>query len=321
MPPEGTGPMPDSELVDELLRRLRWTVLGRIATHPGGDERSPIRGPGVEHWEQREYRPGDDPRLIDWNLSARTGAVYVRQSRPERGLDAWILADVSPSVDWGTARLLKRDLALAFVIVAGRLLERHGNRVGALFFSDRPLGFVPPALGRPHLLRLVAELARARDQAIGPGPTDVGAALAQGSRLMRRRALVIVLTDFLGTDGWDAALVELAARHEVVAVTLCDPREADIPDVGVVTFEDPETGEQLTVDTGDARLRARFRQAAARQEAELARRLGDCGVPELRLSTEADLLPRLVAFFEMRQVQARRRGPAFAGAAGRGSPR
>ena len=167
-----------------LLRRLQWTVLRPLAAHLGGDQRSLVRGPGMELTEVRAYQPGDDVRHIDWTITARTDEPHVRVAYVERALDVWLVLDLSASVDWGTARCLKRDRALEFAAVAGQLLGGHGNRLGALVFADRPLGFVPPAAGRAHLVRLLTRLREAPRQVAGAG----GVRLPGAQRLGGRRA-------------------------------------------------------------------------------------------------------------------------------------
>jgi len=293
-----------------LLRRLRWTVRRPLATYLGGDERSLVRGAGVELAEMREYQPGDDVRLIDWNTSARGDRVYVREAFVERGLDVFFVVDVSGSVDWGTAACLKRDRALEAVGLVGDLLIHQGNRVGALFFANKPLDALPPTTGQNALLRLLDRVKHQPRQAPS-GPTDLTAALERVGALARRRSLVIVVSDFLAADGWETPMKRLAVRHEVAAVRVVDPRDGEIPDVGVVTFEDPETGAQLVVDTGDAKLRERFREAALAKDTVLAATLRRSGVPLLRLSTDADVVPALVAFLreQRRPAAGRSSGP------------
>ena len=290
-----------------MLRRLHWTVLRPLATRLGGDERSLVRGGGLELAEVREYQPGDDVRRIDWNATARTDRPFVREAFAERALDAWLVVDLSASVDWGTARCLKRDRAIELVAAASQILGHHGNRVGALLFAERPLGIVPPATGRVHLLRMLAHMREEPRQAAA-GRTDLRTALGAADGVIRRRSLVLVVSDFLAPDGWQDALGRLARRHEVVAVRLRDPREAELPDVGLVTLEDPETGEQATVDTGDRDLRERFRRAAEDQAARVAAELARHGVDRLELSTDEELLPALIGFLEARR-RARRGAP------------
>lgn len=292
----------DREPVEALLHRLRWTVLRPLGRHLGGDERSLLRGPGLEFTEVREYQPGDDIRRIDWNATARTGGdpPYIREAQVERAIDVWLLVDVSASLDWGTARCLKRDLAVEFAAVAAELFGRRGNRVGALMFAGSPLQCVPPGSGRSHLVHLLTRL----QQASGKPPrggTDLIAALNRLQSLMRRPSLVLVISDFLASDGWQRIMQRLALRHELVAVVLRDPREADLPDVGLVTLEDPETGEQFIVNLSDNRLRERYTRAAAAQLERLRADLVRHGIEHLMLSTRDALLPALVRFLELRQ--------------------
>jgi uncharacterized protein (DUF58 family) len=288
--------------VDQLLRRSRWPVLRRLGFHPGGDERSSLRGAGLEYSDVREYQAGDDPRTIEWNITARSDRPYVRESLPDRGLDAWLLVDVTRSLDWGTARCLKRQLALEFSAVVGQLLIGRGNRVGALLFDDRVRLIIPPSAGRTALLQLIARLERAAESP-ADGPTDLGRALTEAGRLIRRPSMMVVLSDFMTPGGWQQPLSSLAIRHEVVAVWITDPREGEIPDVGVVTFEDPESGEQILVDTRSAHLRARFQNAAAEQRETIRADLRRARAAIAELSTDAELVPQLVAFIKHREAQ------------------
>ena len=271
-----------------------------------------MRGTGLEYSDVREYQAGDDPRTIEWNITARSDRPYVRESLPDRGLDAWLLVDITRSLDWGTARCLKRQLALEFSAVVGQLLIGRGNRVGALLFDDRVRSIIPPSAGRTALLQLIARMERATDgqQTLsssggGPsgGPTDLGRALAEAGRLIRRPSMMVLISDFMTPGGWQQPLSALAIRHEVVAVWITDPREGEIPDVGVVTFEDPESGEQILVDTGSAHLRARFQQAAAAQRGTIRADLLRARAAVAEMSTAAELVPQLVAFIKQREAQ------------------
>lgn len=283
------------------MRRARWPVLRRLGFHPGGDEQSRFRGVGIEYSDVREYQAGDDPRTIEWNITARSDRPYVRESLPERGLDAWMLIDVTRSLDWGTARCLKRQLGVEFAATVGQLLVARGNRVGALLFDERVRAIVPPLSGRTALLRLIARVER-ESQDPG-GATDVGRALAEAGRLIRRPSLLIVITDFMTADGWQRPLSSLSIRHEVIAAWVTDPRERDIPDVGVVTFEDPENGQQILVDTGNASLRVRFENAADTQREAIRTDLRRARVAIAELSTVAELVPQLVRFIKDREAQ------------------
>src|SRR2546422_512821 len=301
-----TGLLPDAVpggvAVDQLLRRSRWPVLRRLGFHPGGDERSSLRGAGLEYNDVREYQAGDDPRTIEWNITARSDRPYVRESLPDRGLDAWLLVDITRSLDWGTARCLKRQLALEFSAVVGQLLIGRGNRVGALLFDDRVRSIIPPSAGRTAFLQLIARMERATQTPAG-GPTDLGRALAEAGRLIRRPSMMVLVSDFMTPGGWQQPLSALAIRHEVVAVWITDPREREIPDVGVVTFEDPESGEQILVDTRSAHLRARFQEAAAAQRGTIRADLLRARAAVAEMSTAAELVPQLVAFIKQREAQ------------------
>ncbi|GCE30569.1 hypothetical protein KDA_60530 [Dictyobacter alpinus] len=295
------------EFPERLLQRLNWHLLRPLASHLGGSEHSQFLGPGVEFSEIRAYQPGDDIRFIDWNISARTEQPMVREAHVERAVDVWFLIDVSASTRWGTAQCLKSDCALDFLAIAGQLLNRAGNRLGAVIFAEQPLAVFPPALGRLHLLHLLARLKAVKTDCAGP--TNLIAALNKAYVVLRRRSLIVIVSDFLVEDGWQLALGKLAQRHEVVAVRLMDPREGALPDVGLVWLEDPETGQQLYVDTGDAKLRARFSEAALRQEEYLRMSLARCRVELLQIGTDQDLISAMVHFLQRRQHNRTRKFP------------
>jgi uncharacterized protein (DUF58 family) len=294
--------------MSQLLRRLSWPALRRLGIHLGGAEQSVVRGPGIEYTDAREYTPGDDSRQIDWNLTARCDRHFVKDSFPERALDAWLVLDVSPSMAWGTARCLKGRLVNEMAVAASELLARGGNRVGVILFGAGAPAIVPPRAGRAHRMRMLATL-EAASAAPDAGATDLIAALERVERVARRRALVILVTDFLTPAGWERPLARMSLRHEIVAVHVTDPREGSIPNVGIVTFEDPETGRQLTVDTASRRLRARFEQAAAEQRDELQERLRRCRVDVFPISTAEELMPRLARFLATRRALRSARGP------------
>jgi uncharacterized protein (DUF58 family) len=294
------------EPVQQMLRRLDWTVLRPIALRLGGNVRSVARGSGLDLAEIREYQPGDDIRHFDWSATARTGVPHVRQTYAERALDVWLLVDVSPSVDWGTARRTKRSHAQELVAAIAQVVGRHNNRVGGLLFAERPLDVLPPAVGRHHLLRLLSKL-REAPRRTEPGRTDLTAALDLARSVIRRPSVVLLVSDLLVDDGWADALGKLAARHEVVVLRVVDPREGELPDVGIVTFEDPETGEQVVVDTASRRLRERFAAAARAQSERIERALAARGIRQIVASTDADLLPPLLDLLDRRRMVAANR--------------
>jgi uncharacterized protein (DUF58 family) len=219
----------------------------------------------------------------------------------------WLVVDVSGSVDWGTAECLKRYRAIELAAVASQLLGHHGNRTGLLLFADRPVAMVPPGAGGSHMERVVGKL-RLHPRSTARGATDLAGALKAVQSLARQPSLIVLATDFLVDDGWVNPLRMLAQRHEVVAARMRDPREVDLPDVGIATFEDPETGEQLMVDTGDRRLRERFAAAAAAQGQRIDAALLGCGVDQVVLDTDRALLPVLAAFLEARRRKSVARG-------------
>jgi uncharacterized protein (DUF58 family) len=220
----------------------------------------------------------------------------VREAQPDHGLDVWLVVDASRSLDWGTALCLKRDAAHELTSAVTLLLTRHGNRVGAIVFDTRLRRVLPPAAGHRGRMALLARL-EAESAAAGPaGVTDLAGALVHAARLIRRPSLVIVVSDFLVDPGWLRSLKALALRHEVVAARIADPREGEIPNVGVVHFEDPETGAQIEVDTTSARLRDRYRAAAQEQRRQLLADVGRAGATVMEITTAEPVLPQLVAF-------------------------
>lgn len=266
-----------------------------------GDYRTLFHGFGLDLAELREYQAGDDVRAIDWNVTARMQTPYVRLYREDRELTAWFLLDMSPSVDFGTARTLKRGLLVELVAVLARLLTRHGNRVGVIVHGGIGVErLVPPRGGKPQVLRLIRELDSQPRRSRAP-LTDLGLLLGTAQKVVRRRSLVFVVSDFIAAPGWAPVLGRLAQRHEVLAIRLTDPREIELPDVGLVMVEDSETGEQLYLDTHDRRFRNRFAESARRRETELQSVFSTSGVDVLELSTEGDMVADLVRFAARRK--------------------
>jgi uncharacterized protein (DUF58 family) len=282
-------------------------VTKRLGVHPWGGELSRLLGPGVEYADVREYQPGEDARQIDWNLTARSDRPYVRESHPDKGVDAWLLVDASASMDWGTALCLKRDSARELISALTLLLTRYGNRVGAVTFDIRVRRVLPPATGRSGRLRLLAQLDRSLAAQSDGGATDLGTALGFTRRLIRRDSLVIVVGDLISAAPWQRQMRALALTSEVVVARITDPREGELPPIGVVTFEDPETSVQFEVDTSSARLRARFREKAAEQRRQIAGDVLRAGASMLEFSTDQPLLPQLVA--HLRRTESERRLP------------
>lgn len=260
-----------------------------------GDYRSLLLGHGVDLAGLREYQVHDDVRHIDWNVTARMEVPYVRLFHDDREITGWFLVDVSPSIDFGTMAdgREKRTATIDLVTALARILQRHGNRVGAILYGDGVATPIPARVGRDQVLRITDALLDAprmpRAQA-----TDLAALLGQGLTTIRRRSLVVVVSDFLSRPGWERPLSLLARRHEVLAIRVHDPRESSLPDVGPLVMQDAETGEQVWVDTRDRGFRARFEAAAREREASLANAFRRAGVDAHALSTADALVPAIV---------------------------
>jgi uncharacterized protein (DUF58 family) len=297
-----------------ILRRLEWTVLRRLDGLLQGDYRTLFRGFGLDLADLREYQYHDDVRRIDWNVTARLQAPYVREYHEDREVTAWFLLDLSPSVDFGAEHVKKRAVSAEFVALVARLLTRHGNRVGALLYGERMDAVIPARSGRRHVLHLL-DAVLARPEMRQSAPTRLQDFLAGAHLAMPRRSIVFVVSDFISAPGWDKPLALLAERHEVVAVRLHDPLESELPDLGVLLMQDAETGEQAWVDTHDKGFRRRFAAAAARREAALRAAFSQAGVDALELSTSDDLAQSLARFAELRKRRARMGANVKTGAA------
>jgi len=254
----------------------------------------------------REYQPGDDVRYIDWNVTARLDATHVRQYTEDREVNAWFLLDLSPSVDFGTADgdREKRTVLIDFVTTMARLLTRHGNRVGAVFYGDRVERTIPARGGRTQVLRLINDLL-AHPRLPSAPFTDLSPLLDAGRKAIRRRSLVFVVSDFISAPGWERSLNLLNRRHDVLTIRLVDPRETDLPDVGPLLMEDAETGEQLYVDTHDKGFRRRFQEAATGREAAVGQAFKRSGVDAMVLSTDEDLVRAIVRMASLRRRRRR----------------
>jgi uncharacterized protein (DUF58 family) len=285
---------------ERILQRLDWQVIRRLDGLLQGDYRSLFYGYGVDFADLREYQPEDDIRYIDWNVTARMDTPYIRQYVEDREITAWFLLDLSPSVDFGTLQSQKRTVLIDFVATLARLLTRHGNRVGAIFYGSRIERTIPARGGRIHVLRLVNDLMKQPRLPRAPF-TNLTPLIEGGLRAIKRRSLVFIISDFISEPGWEKPLILLNQRHEVLAVRLTDPREMELPDVGPIIMEDAETGEQLYVDTHDKKFRLRFEEAARRREALLNEAFKHAGVDFISLSTEEDLVRAIVRFATLRQ--------------------
>ena len=285
---------------EHVLRRLEWTVIRRLDGMLHGDYRTLFRGFGLDLADLREYQYHDDVRHIDWNVTARLQTPYVREYNEDREVTAWFLLDLSPSVDFGSHEVKKRSLAVEFVAVLARLLTRHGNKVGAMFYGDDVDAVIPARSGRTHVLHLVHRM-MARPERTQSAATDLTAFLKTAFEIMRRRSLVFVVSDFISTPGWERPLAHIVQRHEAIAVRLYDPLEMELPDLGLVVVQDSETGEQLFVDTHDRGFRKRFAAAAERREHALRATFRQAGVDALELATDGELVDAIMRFADLRK--------------------
>ena len=310
----------------ESVRRVEVRTNRLVNDTMGGAYLSGFKGRGMDFEELREYIPGDDVRDIDWNVTHRLGRVFVKRFREERELTAVLAVDVSASSSFGSASRTKREFAAEIAATLAFSAAKNGDKVALLLFTDEVELFVPPRKGRRHILRIVRELLMCKPRKRG---TDISSALVFLNHVLHRRAIVFLLTDFLHTSGAGRAGSPLPAdgahgvarptnrdviaelgltniRHDVVCLHLHDPREAELPDAGLVTIEDGETGELLEIDSTRSSLRERFAATNAERLEELDAALNRTGVDTLRLNTAEPFAPALQRFFEIRR--GRRRG-------------
>ncbi|MEB3221073.1 MAG: DUF58 domain-containing protein [Candidatus Sericytochromatia bacterium] len=285
------------------LRRLELRAARLTDAVFGGEHRSAFRGRGLEFEEVREYQEGDEPRLIDWNVTARMGRPYVKTFREERELTLMLVVDVSASAGLGSGALLKRELAaeLAATLALGAL--RNQDRVGLLAFSDGVEAFLPPRKGRGHVHRLLRTLLTLAPAGRGTGYDEAERYLA---RVVRGRCVLFFLSDFL-SPGFEHTLRLLAARHEVIPVQLSDPRERALPAIGLVQLEDPETGDTAVIDTANPAVRAAYEDATAAHRAACVTSFRRLGLDHVAVSTEEGHVRALLRFFEQRQRRRPRR--------------
>ncbi len=283
----------------EILRRLELDVTHRLDGLLHGDHRGLVPGHGTELGETREYAPGDDIRRIDWNVTARLSKAHIRQTIAERELLTWLVVDRSSRLDFGTTSQEKRDLALAAAAAVGFLTAKDGNQLGAYLVGRGDSTMVPARGSRKHLLRLLHMIAEG-ERGDNSGVTDLGDALNRTSSIAKRRGLVAIISDFWVAPGWERALGVLARRHDVIAVQLTDPREFELPDVGLVVLRDPATGAEREIATQRKSVRDGYAKAANARQDRLGETFRRNRVDHLVLSTDRDWLGDLVAFVSKR---------------------
>ena len=288
--------MNDTREILRKIRRLELRTRRLVESSFAGQYQSVFKGRGMNFEEVRPYTPGDEIRAIDWNVTARTGEPYIKKFTEEREMTVMIVLDVSASGDFGSVEESKREMAAEVAAILAFSAIHNNDKVGLLLFSDRVELFVPPKKGRHHILRLIREMLYFSPQGRG---TDLAGALDYMNKVVTRRAVVFVISDFL-TGDFSRPLTVSAKRHDMVALTVIDPAEEALPDVGVILLEDPETGEQIEVDTSRRAITGNYARLAGERFKELGTVFGSRGVDTVQLRTDADYLPVLRSFFDRR---------------------
>ncbi len=284
----------------EILRKVRQIEIRTkrlVDSVLGGEYNSAFRGRGMEFEEVREYQPGDEVRTIDWNVTARTGQPFVKTYREERELTVVTLVDVSPSERFGSGSQQKVELAAEFSAVVSFSAIRNGDKVGTVFFTDKVEKYIPPKKGKKHVLRVIRELLTFQPQSKG---TNVEEALRFLAKVQKRKATVFLISDFLATD-FEKALAAVGSKHDVIAVRTSDPREAQFPDVGLITLQDAETGEVVVVDSKSSRIRQMFQSRGEEERNSQDQLLRSLKIDELELTTGKPYINDLSNFFRMRE--------------------
>ncbi len=284
----------------DILKKIRHIELktrGMIDAAFSGQYRSVFKGRGMNFEEVREYQPGDEVRAIDWNVTARMGDAYIKKFTEERELTVMLIVDVSASGEFGSVNLSKRELAAEVACLFAFSAIRNSDKVGCILFSDHVELFIPPAKGRGHALRIIREILFHEPKGRG---TDIACALEAANRVLHRRAVVFLLSDFQAPD-FSKALAVAARRHDLVTIPIVDPRELELPDVGRVVLEDAETGERFVVNTSSRSNRTHFADAAADFQTDLPKQFRRLGVDSIALRTDEDYVPALRRFFQQRE--------------------
>ena len=298
---------------ERLLRQLQWRVVRRLDGLLQGDYRTLFRGTGIDFLDLREYEPGDDLRHIDWNVTARMDTPFVRQYVEDRDVTAWLLLDRTASMGFGPVQRQKSLVLAEIATTLAHVLARGGNRVGAVLFDGALEQVIPPGHGRNQVLRIAKALLQEPTREPEPPPrrrrgrevptegTDLSPLLLAGLGLARRRSLMVVVSDFISAPGWERPLGLLTRRHDVVAIRVSDPRESDLPSVGMVYVEDAETGEQIFVDTSDPGFRSRLAAAAEQRQESLRAAAHRSGTELHTVGTDEDLVRALARISELRR--------------------
>jgi len=288
---------------EEATRRILKKVKQiEIATRSvvnevfSGEYHSVFKGRGMEFAEVREYQPGDDVRLIDWNVSARSGKPFIKVFEEERELTVMLLVDVSSSGNFGTASGMKREIAAELSAVLAFSAIKNNDKVGLMIFSDKIEKFIPPRKGKKHVLRVIREILFHKPQ---ESNTDLNVALEHLSRIIKRRSTVFLISDFL-TGDFEKSLHVANRKHDIIAISITDPREVTMPDVGLIELRDAETGESVMLDTGDRSIRNAFYTDAQTHHSKLRNLFRSIGVDHIEVLTDRSYIEPITRFFKMR---------------------
>lgn len=295
--------MADSQEISRNIRRLELRTKRLVEDSFAGQYQSIFKGQGMNFEEVRPYAPGDEIRSIDWNVTARTGEPYIKKFQEEREVTVMILLDVSASGNFGSVQESKREMAAEVASLLAFSAIYNNDKVGLLLFSDEIELFVPPKKGRVHHLRLIRELLYFQPNS---RKTNIEQALTYLNRVLRRPTILFLISDFLDNNDFSKPLAVTAKRHDMIALPIIDPVEEELPDVGVVTLEDPETGAQIEVDTSSSTLREKYRTAARRRSLDLKHFLASRHIDTVPLHTQEDYLPTLRSFFSRRAQRNKR---------------
>ncbi len=287
----------------KTVARIELSVKGKLDAVMTGAYHSSFKGNGMEFSEVREYVPGDDVRTIDWNVTARTGTPYIKKFVEERELSMLLMVDASSSSEFGSGKQMKGEAMAALTALLAFAATKNNDKVGLLIFTDQVELFIPPAKGRKHVLRLVREILYFKPQHHG---TDLQVALEYAGKILTRRSVVVVMSDFLDA-GFDSSFKVLRKKHDVLAVAVNDVRETELPPVGLVELEDPETGETLLIDTGDASFREAFMRESRKNSKEIAEKFAKMSVDFVRILVQDDFQETAAPLIEHFRRRARAR--------------
>lgn len=288
-------------LSKELIKKIRQIHIRtshQVTEVMAGEYKSAFRGRGMEFDEVREYQPGDDIRTIDWNVTARMGHPYVKRYVEERELTVMLLVDASSSGTFGSIARSKNEVAAEIAALLAYSAIRSNDRVGLIIFTDQIEKYVPPKKGRSHVLRVIREILYFTKPE--HGATNIGAALEYLRRVCTRRSVVFLISDFLSQD-YAGKMRLVARKHDVIPVTITDPRERELPDVGLLELMDAESGERILIDTHDAKVRKAFAYLSAAEQDERTKEFRRMRVKPIDVRTEESYVDTLVRYFKQRE--------------------